>query len=121
MGMGEKTAQALQVLDHADTMTEHQEGIEGPLLELEDVGTMHVWHAPAGHNRYSLGTDVDGGDSPSLGEQRETVEPGSRADVEHMTPAAFEGGDFKGGEFGRWAEEIAHGQWGFDAVITPND
>src|SRR5438067_8671509 len=28
-------------------MTEHQEGIEGPLLEIKDVGTMHVWHATA--------------------------------------------------------------------------
>jgi hypothetical protein len=101
-------------------MTEHQEGIEGPPLELEDVGTLHVWHATASHNRYGLGADVDGGDGPSLGEQRETVEPGSRADVEHMAPAAFEGGDFKGGEFGRRAEEMPHGHGGFDAVITAN-
>jgi hypothetical protein len=49
------------------------------------------------------------------------VEPGSRADVEDMAPAAFEGCNFNGGEFGRRAEEMAHGQGGLDAVIAPND
>lgn len=70
MRMDKKTAQAVQVLDHADAMTEHQESIERTSLELEDVSTRRIWHATAGHDRHRLGIDVDGGDSPSLGEQR---------------------------------------------------
>jgi hypothetical protein len=76
--------------------------------------------ASAAHDFSGFGAEVDSRDRLPPGLKLETVETGTRADVEHVATTMFEGCHLNSRELGGRPEKMTHGEQNFEPVIPPD-
>ncbi len=109
-----------QVLHHAQAVPQHEQRMERPGGEGEDVGKPGVAHATLGHDVDGVGRDVDGGDCRAGGLECQRVEAASGTHIQHAPSAGIESRSLEGRELLGRAKEVPHRYPLLTPVATPH-
>jgi hypothetical protein len=116
----QRTTQNRQVPHYPNPVTEQEQGVKGARLELEYVNALRIYHAAQAHGSDCLRADVERCDRYPSGLKCQRVQASACADIEHMSVSLVKCRNFNRGEISRRAEEVAHGQRGFESVLSPH-
>jgi hypothetical protein len=72
--MIKESPQFWQMLDHPDTVSEHEKRVERPASERQEVCLVHRMHTAAGHHGECMRADINGGDGYPFGLQGQSVD-----------------------------------------------
>ena len=85
MRASQEVIQAANGFDHPDSVSHHQQSVKLPQVTIEDVGTMHISHAPSAHYFGSMGGYIDGRNIEPLLLKSQAVQPRPGSDIQGAT------------------------------------